>query len=218
MGDNYSYLFNLRSNICKSWRWDTHFNFKNSDLIGQWTRLKSTIVLCVLRVKILWFFVFAKQWGSVIQWSSDHSASLRTDNPDLSGSISDLAGRGSLWLCRWSVPSFSKCWFPHCCLCYCTYTLCGRLYSPFAEGGVMCALLGTELSYWWKASRGTNPGVRKTWVDMLDHGSNSRKTIVKMATGKTWYQYICTSWPIFMIQMSSLMLNQLKRVLRWLEV
>ena len=130
VGDNYTYLFNLRSNICKSWRWNTHFNFKNSDLIGKWTRL-TVVVLYVWMANLSWFFLFAKQWGSVIQWSSAHSASLRTDNPDLSGSISDLAGCGSLWLCRWS---FSKCWFPQCCLCCCTYTLYGIRYSPFAEG------------------------------------------------------------------------------------
>ena len=34
VGENYSYLFNLRSNICKYWCLDTDFISNNSDLIG----------------------------------------------------------------------------------------------------------------------------------------------------------------------------------------
>ena len=34
VGENYSYLFNLRPTICKSWYLNTHFFLNNSDLIS----------------------------------------------------------------------------------------------------------------------------------------------------------------------------------------
>ena len=43
--ENYSHLFNLRSNVCKPWYLNTHFIPNNSDLNVQWNRLKTTIVI-----------------------------------------------------------------------------------------------------------------------------------------------------------------------------
>ena len=69
---------------------------------------------------------------------------------------------------------------------------------------------------------GTTPGVKKTWIDMLDHGSNSGKRFLKWppeAILKNLYVYVfCTSWPIWMIKMSSMrffrVLNRLKEILK----
>ena len=67
----------------------------------------------------------------------------------------------------------------------------------------------------------TTPGVKQTWVDMLDHGINSGKRFSKWppeAILKNQYvNMFCASWPILMIKMSSRevfrVLNRLERVL-----
>ena len=73
-----------------------------------------------------------------------------------------------------------------------------------------------------KIRLGDHPRSKKNWVDMLDHGSNSGKRFSKWppeAILKNLYIYIfCTSWPIWMIKMSSMrffrVLNRLEGVLK----
>ena len=51
------------------------------------------------------------------------------------------------------------------------------LNNPMAEGGPVC-IFGFP-KFLLKFVSGTTPGVEKTWVDMLDHGSNSEKRFKK---------------------------------------
>ena len=68
-----------------------------------------------------------------------------------------------------------------------------------------------------KFVKGTILGVKKTWVDMLDHGSNSGKRFLKrppeVILKNLYVNMFYTSWPILMIKMSSGVLNRLERIL-----
>ena len=51
------------------------------------------------------------------------------------------------------------------------------IVSPLAERGPVCIFRSPK--FLLKFVQGTTPGVKKTWVDMLDHGSNSGKLFSK---------------------------------------
>ena len=97
-------------------------------------------------------------------------------------------------------------------------------HNPMAEGGPVCIFRSTKFPL--KFVQGTTPEVKKTWVDMLDNGSNSGKRFSKwppeVILKNLYVNMFWTSWPILMIKMSSRgvfrVLNRLERVLIWPEV
>ena len=88
-----------------------------------------------------------------------------------------------------------------------------------AEGGPVCIFRSPK--FLLKFVIGTTPGVKKTWVDMLDHGNNSGKRFSKwppkVILKNLYVNMFCIRWSIFMIKISSRgffkVLNRLKRVL-----
>ena len=63
--ENYSYLFNFSTNICKSWWWDTHFIPNYNDLVHQQNKLKSTII-AISRIRVNWIWCRDNECGAFL--------------------------------------------------------------------------------------------------------------------------------------------------------
>ena len=79
-----------------------------------------------------------------------------------------------------------------------------NISNPMAEGGRVCIF--RPLKFLLKYVIGTTPRVKKTWVDMLNHGSNLGKRFSKwppkVILKNLFVNMFCTSWPIFMMKIS----------------